>query len=184
MRHYREITPPAGFAPRPGRWIASLGALRARTIAMIEDLDPEILAVVPAAVPNSIGTLATHIAEIEAFWILERIGGHPLPATRREIYRMDLFGKPGAPQAPRAPARYLIGILDDLRVESCAVLVEMGDDDLDGKRVWVDPDSPQDQELFTVEWILQHVFAHEAHHQGQIALIRRLVSPGDAARAR
>ncbi len=177
---YREIAPPPGFAWGPGCWFTSLEELREGTIRLISDLDPEQLSALPRGFVNSIGTLATHIAESEAFWIVERIGGRPLPRLRREIYRMDSFGSPGAPQAPQAPASWFITTLSDLRVETFEILAGLRDEDLDGKRVWVDPARPEDQEIFTVAWILQHVFAHEAHHQGQIALIRRIVLGGGA----
>jgi uncharacterized damage-inducible protein DinB len=183
MRRYREIAPPPGFASGPGRWFASFEDLRKRTISLIADLDPARLSAVPAGCANSIGTLAVHIAESEAFWIIERVGGRPLPSSRREIYRMDIFGTPGAPQTPRAPAAWFLGILSDLRFETFEIMAGLSDDDLDGRRVWVDPKNAQEQEVFTVAWILQHAFAHEAHHQGQIALIRRILS-GDAARMR
>jgi uncharacterized damage-inducible protein DinB len=96
---------------------------------------------------------------------------------------MEEFGRRDAPQAPRAPSSYFQGILTDLRIETREVLAGLEDDDMAGKRVWVDPADPGTQEIFTVGWILQHVFAHESHHQGQIALIRRLLA-GDPARAR
>jgi uncharacterized damage-inducible protein DinB len=175
MRRLRELRSAPGFAPAIGRRVASLESLRLRTILQLEGLDAEQLAWPPAAGANSIGTLLTHIAESEAFWIVERIGGRPLPATRRELYRMDLFGAPGAPQAPRAPASYFAGILADVRAESREILAGLGDADLEGRRTWVDPERAEEQEVFTVGWILDHVAVHEARHQGQIALLRRLL---------
>jgi uncharacterized damage-inducible protein DinB len=174
MRRFHEIARYSGFAPEIGRRLAQLESLRLKTIALFSELSPEQIASRPPGVANSIGTLVVHIAETEAFWIVERIGGRPLPASRREIYRMDLFGTPGSPQAPRAPAAYLIGILADLRADTRSLLARMSDADILGKRVWVDPEDAQEQDVFTVEWILNHVGVHEAHHQGQIAMIRRM----------
>jgi uncharacterized damage-inducible protein DinB len=36
--------------------------------------------------------------------------------------------------------------------------------------------------MFTVRWILDHVLTHEAHHQGQIALVRGLLGAPPALR--
>jgi uncharacterized damage-inducible protein DinB len=182
MRRFRELRSAPGFAPEIGRRVAALETSRLATILQIEGLGPEHLAWSPGAGVNTIGTLLTHIAESEAFWIVERIGGRPLPATRREIYRMDLFGSPRAPQAPRAPASYFVGLLSDLRAESREVLAALADEDLDGRRVWTDPERSDEQEIFTVRWALDHVLVHEAHHGGQIAFLRRLLGAPPAPR--
>ncbi len=175
MRRFRDLRDDAGLAPEVGRWFAALQDLRVGTLLRTHELDADQLAWNPAPNANSVGTLLTHVAESEAFWVVERIGGRPLPGTRRELYRMDLFGRPGAPQAPRAPASYFLGLLSDLRLETREVLAGLSDQDLEGKRVWSDPRRLDDQEVFTVRWILSHLFAHEAHHAGQIAMLRRLM---------
>jgi uncharacterized damage-inducible protein DinB len=178
MHRYRDLAPHEGLAPEVGRVFASLQQVRLGTILMMEGLDSAQLAWSPGPGANSIGTLATHIAESEAFWIVETIGGHPLPETRRELYRMEAYGDPRASQAPPAPNHFFLGILSDLRVETKEVLMSLDDADLEGKRVWRNPSgSPGNSlEVFTVRWILDHVLVHEAHHQGQMALMRRLLA--------
>lgn len=175
MRRFRDLRDSVGLSPEIGRWYAALEDLRLGTVLSLHGLDPDQLSWVPAAGVNSIGTLLTHIAEAEAFWILDRIGGRPLPATRRELYRIDSFGRPEAPQAPRAPGSYFLGILTDLRTESREVLAGLKDQDLEGRRVWTDPGRADAREVFTVRWILSHVLVHEAHHRGQISTVRRLL---------
>ena len=159
--------------------MAALEELRLGTLLFLHDLGPDLLTSIPTPEMNSIGTLITHIAESEAFWIVERIGGRPLPPERRELYRMDLFGRPHAPQAARASGAFFVGILADLRIESHEVLAGINDKDLDGKRTWNDPRRPENQEVFTVRWILNHVLTHEAHHRGQIAMTRRMLGAGE-----
>lgn len=179
MNRFRDLAPPAGFSPEVGRWFTSLQQARIGTILMLDGLDSGQIAWSPHPGANSIGTLATHIAESEAFWIIDRIGGRPLPETRQELYRMDTFGDPRAPQAPPAPAGYFLGILGDLRVETREVLMGLRDEDLDGKRILRRRRRRDGQEtnveVFTVRWILDHVLVHEAHHRGQMALVRRLL---------
>ena len=46
------------------------------------------------------------------------------------------------------------------------------DADADARRTWDDVKSGEKRE-FTVRWILQHVIEHEAHHRGQIFLLKR-----------
>jgi uncharacterized damage-inducible protein DinB len=175
MRRYRDLLPERGCTPEVGRWLAALEELRLGTLLLLHNLDVNQLSWTPGPGANSIGTLLTHIAESEAFWVIERIGGRPLPAERRELYRMDLFGEAHAPQVPPASAMHFIGILADLRTETQEVLSSLRDPDLEGKRVWNDPLRPENQEVFTVRWILNHVLTHEAHHRGQIALTRKLM---------
>jgi len=175
MQRLRDVRATSGLAPEPGRWYTSLEDLRVQTLLLVHGLEPGPIAWVPGPGCNSIGTLLTHLAESEAFWIVERIGGRPLPAARRELYRMDRFGLAGTGQAPLAPASFFARMLADLRLECREILAGLSDADLDGMRVWVDPDLPRTQEIFTVRWILRHVLEHEAHHKGQIAMIRRLL---------
>ncbi len=168
------------MTPEVGRWFAALEEVRLGTLLLLHGLDSDHLSWTSGPGMNSIGSLLVHIAESEAFWIVERIGGRPLPAERRELYRMDLFGEPHAPQAARASTLFFIGILSDLRTETHEALARSNDKDLDGKRIWNDPRRPEDQEVFTVRWILNHVLAHEAHHRGQIAMTRRMLGLGAA----
>lgn len=175
MRTFRDLPSEDGLSPGLGAWYAALEELRVGTVLLLHNLSPDQLAWSPGRGLNTIGSLVTHIAEAEAFWILEQIGGRPLSPERRELYRMDLFGEPQAPQAPRAPASYFIGLLADLRAETREVLAAMTDLDLEGKRVWTPPDRPEDREVFTVRWILNHVLVHEAHHKGQIAILRKIL---------
>jgi len=179
MRRFRDLSPARGLTHEVGRWLAALDELRLGTLLLLHDLGPDHLASIPAPNMNSIGTLLTHIAESEAFWIVERIGGRPLPAERRELYRMDIFGRQHAPQAARASGTFFVGILSDLRIETEEVLAGINDKDLDGKRIWNDPRRPENQEVFTVRWILNHVLTHEAHHRGEIAMTRRMLGAGE-----
>jgi uncharacterized damage-inducible protein DinB len=175
MRRFRDLFPERGLTPEVGLWLAALEEVRLGTLILLHGLEIDQLSWIPGPGTNSIGTLLTHIAESEAFWILERIGGRPLPPERRELYRMDLFGTANAPQAVRASANYFIGLLADLRIETHEVLAGIKDQDLEAKRVWTEPRRSEDQEIFTVRWILSHVLVHEAHHRGQIAQIRKLL---------
>lgn len=174
MRRARELAAPAGPGQEIERWIASMDALRFQTEILFQDLPVETIARLFPESRNSIGTLLVHIAEAEAFWILEQAGGRVLSEERRELYRMELFGRPGAGQTPAAPASYFSGLLVDLRHETREILRGLTDADLDGRRIWTDPLDAQRQEIFNVRWILNHLLLHEAHHKGQIALLREI----------
>ncbi len=184
MLRFRELEAQRGFSPRLGRMLAALDDLREETVALVSDLDARSVSWVPFEGGNSIGTLLTHVAEAEAFWVLERVGGRPLSRERRELYRMDTYGTVNAPQAPQAPVSFMLSLLADLRIETREILASLRDDDLEGRRTWVDPADPEEREVFTVGWILLHLLGHEAHHQGQIAMIRRMLgNPGPGMRA-
>ncbi|WP_274362274.1 DinB family protein [Paenibacillus thermotolerans] len=109
--------------------------------------------------PNSIAWVIRHIAESEDGWINEIA----LQGSRRLA---DIPDNPGA----------LLGAYKEIRAHTDRLLASMsaaeGDEPIEVPEFpdgWKPPSPP------TRRWAFHHVFAHEAHHAGQIGVIARLI---------
>lgn len=170
MEMVRTLNGPDGFDPEIGRWYAGLESVRDMLVRSVEDLSTEALAQRAFAGANSIGTLLIHIAEAELFWIQEVLQGEPLTGQQREEYRFDLFGRPDAPQVEARDFGFFRKRLETVRSRTRTALRDLSDSDLVTERRWTDGEGGE--RVFSVSWILHHVLEHEAHHRGQIALLK------------
>ena len=98
------------------------------------------------------------------------VKGEPLTADQRFEYRFDIFGKPGAPAVEPHDFGYFRKRLEEVRSITRAALQPLRDEDLDSSRVW---DDNGEKREFSVRWILQHLTVHEAHHRGQMFMLKR-----------
>ena len=173
MKDAISISPPAGFAPRIGQYIAQLEDVRGRTMRYAEGLSPWQLAWFPNPKVESIGTLLLHIAAVETSWIQEDIMRQPMG----EEWRIAFPIRFGIPQISGKPLEFFIEKLDSSRAMTRQVLAKMTDADLDRSVTSLDDEGAVEAQRYTIEWILYHLVEHEAHHKGQIAMMRRLL-PG------
>jgi len=120
---------------------------------------------------ESIGTLLLHIAAAECSYMQEDIARRPMG----EEWKIAFPIRFGMKQVEGQELEYYINKLDEVRKDSFDLLTGLTDDDL--LRV-VSPldsgDSDADIE-YTIEWLLYHLVEHEAHHKGQIAVMKRLL---------
>jgi uncharacterized damage-inducible protein DinB len=70
---------------------------------------------------------------------------------------------------------YFIEKLDAVRDETRRILAGLTDDDLSRAIVPLDDANEANSPQYTIEWILYHLMEHEAHHKGQIAVMKRLL---------
>jgi len=163
------IPPLADFAPRVGLYLAQMEDVRQRTKRYVEGLTAEQLAWHPQPNVESIGTLLLHIAAVERSWIGEDI-------ERRPMGEEWMIGFPirfSIPQISGKPVAYFFEQLDAVRAETHAALARLTDDDL--PRAISPLEGGSTPEQYTIEWILYHLVEHEAHHKGQIAVMKRLL---------
>ncbi|GAB4326898.1 MAG: DinB family protein [Candidatus Zixiibacteriota bacterium] len=156
-----------GFSPRIGLFWAELEAVRRGTVRYVQGLCSEQLAWSPQSDVESIGTLLLHIAAVERSWIGEDIGRRPMGEEWMAAFPIRF----GIPQVVGQPLDYYVNKLDTIRAETRALLQSLSDEDLSRPITPLDPGDGAD--TFTVEWILHHLVEHEAHHRGQIALLKR-----------
>ena len=172
MSGVRSLTPGEGFSREVGLCFAALEDIRGVLVRGVEDLSTETLARRAYAGANTIGTLLVHVAEAELFWVQEVVRGEVLSAAQRQDYRFDVFGKPGAPAVEPHDFGYFRKRLDEVRAVTRSTLLPSGDEVLESRRTWEDSRTGEKRE-FTVRWILHHLLEHEAHHRGQVFLLKR-----------
>lgn len=159
------LTPAPAAVPEAGALLAVLHDARLRTlnrVKKISDLDAVTVG------KHSAGTLLYHVALIEMDWlyadVLEK-SEDDFPAEAREWFPLDARDEEGhlsvvtgeALDRHLARLAWVRGLLDD-------VFTDMSLEDFRLPRVLDDHD-------VTPEWVLIHLALHEAHHEGQLALL-------------
>ena len=166
------VEPATGFTRRIGTYITQLEDIRKRTKRYAADLSPARLAWHPQPDVESIGTLLIHIAAVEVSWIQEDILRKPMG----EEWKIAFPIRFGIPQVSGQPLEFFWEKLDSARAETRAALAAMTDTDLSRAITPLDDEGTEGATQYTIEWILYHLVEHEAHHKGQIAVMKRLVT--------
>ncbi len=118
-------------------------------------------------IPTIGGTLC-HIGLAEAWWIVEIWKRETIPSSWRTLYECGVL-KPGALKPPQGvPAATVFAWLDEVRESTRLALMKQTDKDIDRQVIETKKGKA------SLRWVLHHVAEHEAHHRGQIALLRRL----------
>lgn len=167
----RTILPFAGYPPRIGRYLTQMEDVRRQVKKYVDGLTPEQLAWHPNEKVESIGTVLLHIAAVECSWIGEDIMRRPMDDEWKIAFPIRF----GIPQIKDQPLEYYLKTLDVVREQTKADLKSLEDEDLDRLITPLDPGDPSNTSQFSMEWILYHVVDHEAHHKGQIAVMKRLL---------
>ena len=171
MSNNRTILPFAGYPPRIGRYLTQMEDVRRQVKKYVEGLSPKQLAWHPNDKVESIGTVLLHIAAVECSWIGEDIMRRPMDDEWKIAFPVRF----GIPQISGQPLEYYFKTLDVVRGQTKADLKTLEDEDLDRLIMPLDPGDPDNTTQFSLEWILYHVVDHEAHHKGQIAVMKRML---------
>ncbi|MCH9032437.1 MAG: DinB family protein [candidate division Zixibacteria bacterium] len=167
------ITPIPGLTPRVGAYLAQMEDVSEQTKKYVADLNPAQLAWYPNDKVESIGTLLLHIAAAERSWIGEDIMRKEMD---EEEWKLAFPIRLGIAQVSGEELDYYLEIMDRTRKETFDCLRALTDDDLAREIAPLDPgDAANAGKRFTIEWILYHLIEHEAHHKGQIAVMKRLL---------
>ena len=117
------------------------------------------------------GTLLLHIAAVEFSWILEDIFKRPMGREWEVAFPIRV----GMPQVSGKPLEYFVETLDRVRTEVRSALATLTDTDLNRVVIPQDESGAPESHGYTIRWILHHLVEHEAHHRGQIAMMKRLL---------
>lgn len=161
------LSPPSGMQREVGLLFAQLEEVRRRTRDEVlrmssKDLDRRV-----AGYDHSIGVHLLHIAGAEYFWIYHVVEGRPIPDwVQKEYGPGDLDGE--ASRSHRGHhADFYLGKLHEVRAVTEALCWRLQDAALDDLRAAFGRDQ-------SLRWILFHLAEHEAHHLGQVLLLKRL----------
>ena len=173
-----EITtcgPVDGYSPGIGRYVAQLTETRGVLLSQLDGLTPEQLAWHPNDDVESIGTQLLHAAAIEWSWFFQDIFGRPDDDYDgwEEAFPLRI----GHPQVTGKPLAYFTERLARVRNDVLATLRDLTDDDLPRLVGEGEPDDDEEPRarLYSIDWVLFHLVHHEAHHAGQVELLRRLL---------
>jgi uncharacterized damage-inducible protein DinB len=167
----RTLIPASGFSPEIGFYLSAWEKVRAGLRETVCDLSVEELSrrVLPGA--HQIGALILHLGESEAGWIHSIIAERELDEREKKfVHWYDTTETDFAEKG--YGAQNCIERIDEISRMSRRILLQFGDDDLeklfgydrDGRRIEV-----------SLRWILCHLLEHEAHHNGQISMLKRLL---------
>jgi uncharacterized damage-inducible protein DinB len=160
-------------------WIAAMEEARHQTKTAVHGLGPEQLSWRPPLAGNSIGQLLRHIALIELDWILTEVCRFPLQALPDDAPAMLHLQDPMADPGP-APLSEYLDALDYARAETRRRLFPLAASMIEERREY---GGELTRRTFSIRWILFHLVSHEAHHQGQIAAVHRMLRGIEAAGA-
>ncbi|MBC7901496.1 MAG: DUF664 domain-containing protein [Saprospiraceae bacterium] len=166
------LEPVQGLSREAGLLLAGLEEVRTQTIELIEDLSEEELATTLLPNFHQIGSLALHLAENEFWWIQAVIAGKEISDEDRKLAHLDEHTLETDFRLRGYDAKSCIGILNMIHERSIETLSEFSDDRLD-TLILCEPGDPRFE--CSPRWVLHHLIDHEAHHKGQIAMIKRLI---------
>ncbi len=173
MNRHFQVSPEVEFSERIGRYVAMLEDVRRRVRHYVDGLTPEQLSWHPNDRVESIGTVLLHIAAVEVSWIQEDICRIPMS---EEEWGIAFPIRLGIPQVSGEPLEFYLEKLNRTRAETREILTGLSDSDLDRVLSPLEPGDPNaPPTTYTIEWILYHLVEHEAHHKGQIAVMKRLL---------
>jgi uncharacterized damage-inducible protein DinB len=166
----RIVEPAAGFSQQIGFYLSSFENARSATRRLIEDLSPPEIA--RRFLPNmhSIGAIAMHLGECE-YWYLQSIAAEKemTEEGKKLSHWLDTLE---ADFDRGYTAQYCLETLDKISQLTRKFLINLTDEDLEKTHPRHDLSQPVELSL---RYILQLSIDHEAHHRGQISMIKRLL---------
>jgi hypothetical protein len=174
------LGPRPGYSPQVGTFVSQLTWMREvnGVLTATRGLTQADLDVLFDANANTIGALMLHLAATETYYQMNTFDGTKWGSWSDELKKkwdaaMNL-GDAGRKTIKGHDRDYYVGILHDVREKSLAEFRKKDD-------AWlmaVDKDWPWGPTNNLCKWF--HVCEHEAHHTGQIALLRKRL-PGAKA---
>lgn len=155
------------FSPNLQFLIAQLDETRNRLLSTLSKIPESIIDKTPnEETIESIATLLDHIAAIEWSWIFEDIDGKKMDEEEWK-YSFATRSWSKVKQRKGKSLNYYIDRLAKVRSDVIERLMEMNKED----RFRI---VGQEEDKYTIEWILYHLNHHETLHEGQISLLNRL----------
>ena len=163
-----------GFSREIGYYLAAWERARSQTRKLLKDLTPEEIA--RRVLPNihSIGALALHLGEAEFYWMQFVVAKKEAADENKKFSHwcdtLETDFDKGY------TAQYCLDKMDAISRMTREFLSGKTDDDLEALYLRDDFGEPMELSLRS---ILQRMVDHEAHHRGQMALIKRLLRGGE-----
>ncbi|MBL8149600.1 MAG: DinB family protein [Blastocatellia bacterium] len=143
-------------------WVAGLEASRTELESLISNLTPAALTWRPITDMQPIGTLILHIAYTEAFWLTEI-------DRESQKYLWDDTASSCIIAAPTKPLSWYVFQLRHTRTNSIKSLSQ----NHSLNEIYLRQKENGETEKYTLRWVLWNLLKHEAHHRGQIELLKK-----------
>ena len=164
QKDQRLLNPLNGYPEEIGVWLAALQDARARTLRVVEKIEPHWLDFVPQDDGESISTILYHLAAIETSWLYEEILQLPFPPEIEALLPHDVREANGKLTPVNDPMPEHLNRLAKVRERLLRDFLSMSAADFQKLRQLSDYDvSPM--------YVLHHLLQHEAEHRSQINAI-------------
>lgn len=168
----RILEPLEGFSREIGFYLSAWEKTRAELREIAADLSNEELSQRLTPKAHQIGALILHLGESEAGWIHQIIAGKELDEEAKKfVHWCDTTETDFAEKG--YSARDCIERIDKISEMSREILAKFADEDLE--RLFGYQRSSGEHVEVSLRWVLHHLIDHEAHHKGQISLMKRLL---------
>jgi uncharacterized damage-inducible protein DinB len=158
-----------GVSPAIGFYLAGMQEIRAQVEKLAGDLTPEELCARPIPGFNCIGALLLHVAENDFWWIQSLAGGVEMTGEiEKQVYWDILDDEDFASRG--YTSEFCLAEMARISKGSKEALGKFSDEDLETLFAF---DGRTSRVEVSLRWILHHLIDHEAHHKGQIALIKK-----------
>jgi uncharacterized damage-inducible protein DinB len=161
------LTPYDAMWREIGCWYRAMENVRASLKASVDGLDQADLDRDFGSGTPSIARLLCHAGLAEVVWITKVWRAEQIPDGWKPWFdrgRLDA----GAAPLESVSADEIFTWLDEVREKTRLTLIRVTDRDIDRKI------AKTSKGHASLRWILYHLVEHEAHHRGQIHLLRRL----------
>lgn len=165
----QTLEPVEGLSREIGFLIAALELARARTCEILSDLSPAEIARRTSPTAHSIGAIAMHLGEVEYWWVQSAAMQREMTVEGKKLSHWHDTFETDVDKG--FTAEYLIGTLKKISSLTRDTMASFDDDGLE--RLYTRPEIEGRQ--VSLRWLLQNLIDHEAHHRGQMAMVKRLM---------
>ncbi len=163
-RSQYTIEPRPGYATQIGIMVDMLEDIKARIYKEVRDLSQEETDYLFDEKANSIGALIMHLAATEAYYQVETLEGRQWNEDEKALWEVaGGLGEEARSKFKGKPIKYYLDLWDQVREKTLAGLKTKDD-------AWF---AANIDEGINNHWAWFHVLEHQAHHRGQIALIKK-----------